>query len=193
MSRMNRLFHLAPLGTVLLCAAASAQAPTLPAAITSTPPPPATKIEAFKPAAGTVVTFGYNELGSVPGISVDAREIRDTKGNVARGVAVEVTQSEYRQERAFVDTDELPELLKGIDALLGVKTNPTTYENFEVRYTTKGDLQITAFNNGARIRYAVQAGRISKAQAFVDEDALRKLRTMFETASQQLGTQPVKD
>lgn len=192
MNRMNHLFHLAPLGTVLFCVAASAQAPTQPA-VTSAPPPPATKIEAFKPAAGTVVTFGYNELGSVPGISVDAREIRDTKGNVARGVAVEVTQSEYRQERAFVDTDELPELLKGIDALLGVKTNPTTYQNFEVRYTTKGDLQVTAFNSGARIRYAVQAGRITKAQAFVDEDALRKLRTMFETASQQLGTQPVKD
>ena len=192
MNRMNHLFHLAPLGTVLFCVAASAQAPTQPA-VTSAPPPPATKIEAFKPAAGTVVTFGYNELGSVPGISVDAREIRDTKGNVARGVAVEVTQSEYRQERAFVDTDELPELLKGIDALLGVKTNPTTYQNFEVRYTTKGDLQVTAFNSGARIRYAVQAGRITKAQAFVDEDALRKLRTMFETASQQLGTQPGKD
>ena len=193
MNRMNQLFHLAPLAAVLFCAAASAQAPTQPAAVTSVPPPPATKIEAFKPAAGTVVTFGYNELGSVSGISVDAREIRDTKGNVARGVAVEVTQSEYRQETAFVDTDELPELLKGIDALLGVKTNPTTFENFEVRYTTKGDLQVTAFNRGAQIKYAVQAGRITKAQAFVDEDALRKLRTVFETASQQLGTQPGKD
>jgi hypothetical protein len=93
MNRVNRLFHIALLGTLLLCAAASAQAPAQPAAATSAPPPPATKIEAFKPAAGTVVTFGYNELGSVPGISVDAREIRDTKGNLVRGVRVEVTHS----------------------------------------------------------------------------------------------------
>jgi len=104
-----------------------------------------------------------------------------------------VTQSQYRDERAFIDTDELPELLKGIDALLGVKANPTTYKNFEVRYTTKGELQLTAFNSGDRIRYAVQAGRITKAQAFVDEDGLRKLRTMFETASQQLGAAPGRD
>jgi hypothetical protein len=178
---------------VLLCVAASAQAPALPAAVTSAPPPPATKIEAFKPAAGTVVTFGYNNLGSVSGVSVDAREIRDTKGSLVRGVVVEVSQSQYREERAFVDTDELPELLKGIDALLGVKTNPTTYQNFEVRYTTKGNLQVTAFNSGDRMRYAVQAGRITKAQAFVDEDGLRKLRAMFQTASQQLGTQLGRD
>jgi len=107
-------------------------------------------------------------------------------------VIVQVTQSEYREERSFVDTDELPELLKGIDALLSVKTNPTTYQNFEVRYTTKGELQVTAFGSAGRINYAVQAGRITKAQAFVDEDGLRKLRTMFETASQQLA-KPGKD
>ncbi|SRR6266571_2104304 len=190
MNRVAHLFRLGPLGTVLLFAAASAQAP--PQAAVTSPLTPATKIEAFKPAAGTLVTWGYNELGSVSGISVDAREIRDTRGNVVRGVIVQVTQSEYREERSFVDTDELPELLKGIDALLSVKTNPTTYQNFEVRYTTKGELQVTAFGSAGRINYAVQAGRITKAQAFVDEDGLRKLRTMFETASQQLA-KPGKD
>jgi hypothetical protein len=193
MNRVTRVFHLALLGTVLCCVAASAQVSPQPAAVTYAPPPPATRIEAFKPAAGTVVTFGYNELGSVSGVSVDAREIRDARGNLARGVAVQVTQSQYREDRAFVDTDELPELLKGIDALLGVRSNPTTYQNFEVRYTTKGDLQVTAFNSGGRIRYGVQAGRITKAQAFVDEDGLRKLRTMFEAASQLLGSQATRD
>jgi hypothetical protein len=194
MNRVNHLFHVASLGTLLFYVAASAQAPAPPAAVTSAPPPPATKIEAFKPAAGTVVTLGYNELGSTYGVSVDAREMRDTRGNVVRGVTVEVTQSEYRQERAFVDADELPELLKGIDALLSVKTNPTTYQNFEVRYTTKGDLQITAFNRSGQIIYAVQAGRIATAQAFLPDDyALRQLRTMFETASRQLGTQATRD
>ncbi len=193
MNRMTYPLYLVSLGMASLCVAAWAQAPVQPAPVTSAPPPPATKVEAFKPAAGTVVTFGYNDLGSVSGISVDARELRDTKGNLVRGGAVEVTQSQYRDERAFIDSDELPELLKGIDALLGVKANPTTYKNFEVRYTTKGELQLTAFNSGDRIRYAVQAGRITKAQAFVDEDGLRKLRTMFETASQQLGAAPGRD
>jgi hypothetical protein len=175
-------------GTVL-SSVASAQNPPPPGAQTPAAPlPPATKLEAFKPAAGTVVTVAYNELGGILGVSVDAREIRDNRGNVVRGVVVEVTQSQYREERAFVDADEIPELLRGIDALLEVKSNPTTYQKFEVRYSTKGELQLTAFGTtGGRTRYAIQAGRFTRAQAFTDEDGLRKLRAMFETAGQQLG------
>jgi hypothetical protein len=188
MSRVCAPACLAVLGTMLVSAAGAAQTTVPAGASAQVPPAPATKLEAFKPAAGTVVTFGYNELGQVGAVSVDARELRDTKGDVVRGVAVEVTESEYRRERAFVDSDELPELLKGIDALLGVKANPTSYQNFEVRYTTKGELQIAAFSgHSGGISYAVQAGRLTTAQAFMDEDGLRKLRTMFEVAGQQLG------
>jgi len=137
-------------------------------------------------------------LGTVSGspsgtVSVDARELRDAKGNLVRGVIVEVTTGEYREERAFIDTDELPELLKGMDALLSVNTNPTTYESFEVRYTTKGELQLTAFNSGKQISYAVQAGRITHANAFTDENGFRRLRAMFQEASQKLGTLTAKD
>jgi hypothetical protein len=157
--------------------------PALPVAV---PAPPATKLEAFKPAAGSVVTFGYNELGKLHGISVDAREMKDSKGGTVRGVVVEVTQGEYRQERAFIDADELPELIHGIDVLLAIRNNPTSYQSFEVRYTTKGELQVTAFNNGPQISYAVQAGRGVHAQVFVDEDTVRRLQSMFQTAQQQL-------
>ena len=193
MNRLTKLLCLVLLGTVVGWEPALGQAPVQPAAVAPAAPAPATKLEAFKPAAGTVMTFGYNNLGTVSGISVDARELRDTKGGIVRGVAVEVTESEYREERSFVDTDELPELLKGIDALLSIKTNPTTFENFEVRYTTKGELQVTVFNRGGGdFRYVVQAGRTTIARRYLDEDGLRKLRTMFETAMQELSTQPAK-
>jgi len=135
------------------------------------------------------MTFGYNNLGNVSNIAVDARELSDTRGGLVRGVAVEITQSEYREERSFVDADELPELIRGIDALLAVKTNPTRYENFEVRYTTKGDLQITAFNSGQKISYAIRTGRVTTAQAFIDEVGLQKLRAIFQAANQLLSTQ----
>jgi len=46
-----------------------------------------------------------------------------------------------------VDADEVGELLKGFDALLEVKANPTQFKNFEVRYTTRGELQLTAFSS----------------------------------------------
>jgi len=155
---------------------------------TSPPPPPATKLEAFKPSAGSVVTLGYDDLGSVRAVEVDVRELRESsaRGTTARGLLVEVSEGQYRKERSFVDADEIPELLRGIDALLEVKTNPTSFKNFEVRYTTKGELRLTAFNSGNQIKYAVEAGRGVKAQCFVDVDDMQRLRQMFAAAQTRL-------
>lgn len=150
-------------------------------------PPPATRLEAFKPAAGTLVTVAYDELGQVSGISVDVREIRAERAGAVRGVVVQVRESQYREERSFVDADEVPELLRGIDALLDIGSNPTSFQNFEVQYTTKGELQITAFNDArGGIRYAVRAGRAVSARTFVDAAELRRLRGMIEAAGQRL-------
>ena len=166
-------------------AGTSAQTPQAPAV-----PPPATKMEGFKPAAGSVLVFGYDELGSVGGISVDVREMRDAQGRGVRGLVVEVTESQYRKERSFVDADEIPELLKGFDALLEVKANPTSFKNFEVRYTTKGELQLTAFNSSnGPVMYAVQTGRTLKAQRLgLGASDMQKLRGLFEAAAQKLAT-----
>lgn len=122
--------------------------------------PPATKLEAFKPSAGSVLTMGLTDLGKVRGlISVQARELRDVRGLTARGLVVEVTQSQYRQERSFVDADEVPELVRGIDALLAVKANPTSFADFEVQYETHGALRVTAYSYRSGVEYAVRAGR----------------------------------
>jgi len=148
---------------------------------------PTTKLESFKPAAGTLVTLGYDDLGSVSGISVDVREFRDAKGMAVRGLLVGISESQYREERAFVDADEIAELLKGIDALLAVQTNPTSFKNFEVRYTTRGDLELTAFNNARGIvSYSVQAGKITKAHQFVETPDIQKLRSIFVAAHTKL-------
>jgi hypothetical protein len=58
------------------------------------------------------------------------------KGEQVRGLVVEVYESHYREGRAFVDADEVPELLKGIDAMLEIESNRTSFKNFEVRYET---------------------------------------------------------
>ncbi|MEQ1760400.1 MAG: hypothetical protein ABL986_18970 [Vicinamibacterales bacterium] len=165
-------------------------APGTPPGVAQPAPPPATKLEGFEPAAGSVVTLGYDEIGSLGYglVSVSVREIRDAKGGSARGLLVEVTESQYRKERSFVDADEIPELLKGLDALLEVKANPTQFKMFEVRYTTRGELQLTVFNNPrGEVSYAVGAGRMLKAQKFLVEGDMLKLRGLFDAASQKLN------
>ena len=169
--------------------AAQAAPAVAPVAVSA---PPATKIEAFKPSAGSVVTLAYDELGGVGGISVDVRELRDasSKSATVRGLLVEVIESQYRVERSFVDADEIPELLRGIDALLEVKNNPTSFQNFEVRYTTKGELRIVAFNSRSDIKYSVDAGRTLKASRHINADDMRKLRGIFAAAQAKLVALP---
>jgi hypothetical protein len=116
--------------------------------------------------------------------------MRDSKGADVRGLLVEVYESQYRKERSFIDADEVAELLKGFDALLDVQTNPTQFKSFEVRYTTKGELQLTAFNdNRGHVMFAVQAGRGLTAQSVgISAKDMQKLRGLFETALQKLNT-----
>ena len=156
---------------------------------------PATKMEAFSPTAGSVVIFGYDELGRVGSISVDVRQLRDARAADVRGLVVEVTESQYRKERSFVDADEIPELLKGFDALLEVTTNPTQFKNFEVQYKTKGALQLVAFNDArGTLSYSVKAGRTLPASAFLNASDMEKLRALFVTALEKLNslTRPSK-
>jgi hypothetical protein len=163
--------------------------PPVPAPLLQPSLPPATKLEAFLPVTGSVLTVGFDELGRVQGVSVDAREIRDSHGTFARGVVVRVIEEDRHQEVSFVDEDEIPDLLKGFDALLDVRANPTTFRNFEVQYATHGELVLTAFNTpGGNVLFAVQAGRPLKARrsGLSTADMLR-LRGMFETAAQKLN------
>ena len=193
MARPSFIISGAVISTVCSLTLANAQAPTVPAAAPVPPPPPATKVEAFRPAAGSVITFGYNELGTIGyQVSVDARELSDARGVSVRGVAVTVIETQYRTEIAVVDADEIPELIRGMDALLAVKANPTRYENFEVRYTTKGELQLTVYGSGNKVSYSVRAGRVTTARASTNEDGFRKLRGMFEAASQLFAAQPAR-
>ncbi len=182
----------------LLCSVCVLLLPTLVWSQTKTPPaqvanaqpssPPPTKLEGFQPAAGSVVTFGYDNLRSgVYGVSVDVREVKDSKGNDVKGLLVEIKQNEYRTERSFVDADEIPELLNGFDALMKVSSNPTPFKNFEVRYTTRGNLRLTAFNSSnGKISYSVETGEYSKAQLFLSEKEMSSLREAFVEAQQKI-------
>lgn len=179
---------------VLIAAPLCAQAPvTQPAAAPAPPPPPATKLEAFKPAAGTASVMAFTTVGKVQEIEVDAREVRDSKNVTVRGLVVAVTQNQYRAERAFVDVEEIPELLRGIDQILAVKENPSPgFKDFEVRYTTKGELRCVAFSYAGKVRYSVEAGRVLRATRLIDEGEMREFRNLIANAMAVLTAAPAK-
>src|SRR4051812_19526727 len=119
---MKRTVRLWLIACVCLATPAGAQTPPAagpapqPPVIVGPAPPPATLLEGFRPANGSVLTIGYDDLGDVANISVDVREMRDSSsGARARGVVVTVGNRRGPHEQSYVDEDELPELLKGVD------------------------------------------------------------------------------
>jgi hypothetical protein len=181
------------LGTMTAVAAQTLQSAPAPApapVIVSPPLPPATMLEGFRPAIGSVLTLGFEDLGEVDGVSVDVREMRDTHGGRVRGLVVEVRETQTIREQSFVDADEIPELLNGLDALIAVTANPTQFRSFEIRYTTKGELDLVASSSRNRgILYSVTVGRLLKARrGGLNAGEMHQLRTLFEAASQKLAT-----
>jgi len=194
---MNSITCMWTIGCVLATVLApNAQAPAQPPAaapvFVTPPPPPATLLEAFKPADGSVLTVGYEDLGDVANVSVDVREMRDSRGGRARGMVVTVGNRRGPHEQSYVDEDELAELLKGVDALLAIGHNPTPFRNFDVQYATRGELVLTASSSRNRgIVYRVEVGRILKvASGPLTGGEMQQLRTLFEGASQKLATVP---
>jgi hypothetical protein len=157
------------------------------------PPPPATLLEGFRAPVGAVLTIGHETLGEVKGISVDVRELRDSSGGRVRGVVVEVNPDKSPTELSYVDIDELPALIRGLDQLLAVTTNPTQFRNFEVHYATKGELEIAGSISRSRgIVFTVEAGRAQKARREdLTPGELHQLRILIEAASQRLATMPL--
>src|SRR5215471_5730093 len=156
------------------------------------PLPPATKLEGFRAPIGAVVTVGYEVVGEVAGISVDARELRDSTGGRIRGVVVEVTEEKAAPQQSYIDVDELPDLIHGMDRLLNVTDNPTQFRNFEMHYATKGELELIASSSHNRgVVFAVEVGRLMKARReLLTAGELQQLRTLIEAASQRLSTMP---
>jgi hypothetical protein len=157
------------------------------------PLPPATLLEGFRAPIGAVVTIGHEMLGDVKGISVGVRELRDSAGDRVRGVVVEVTPEKSAAQVSYIDIDELPMLIHGLDQLLAVTTNPTQFRNFEVHYATKGELEVAGTSSRSRgIVFSVEVGRPAKARRDdVTAGELQQLRILIEAASQKLATMPL--
>jgi hypothetical protein len=160
--------------------------------VAAPPEPPPTALEAFSP-SDTLITMGYTELGSVAAgsaiVRVDVRDLRTPAGDGVRGMTVDVIESQTRRDRSFIDVDEVAPLLRGIDAMLDVRSNPTSFDRYELRYVTRGELWLrTVVTPRGAIVYAMQAGRTVRAQAQLDVADLVKLRALFAAAAAKLGT-----
>jgi hypothetical protein len=182
------------LAILIAAATAAAQSPAAPPpqqpVFVGPPPPPATALEAFHTPPGEILTTAYEDLGEVDGVFVEAREMRDSRGGRVRGIVVTITSPQVDPLEALIDPDELPALMKGFDSLLAITVNPNgEFRNFDMRYSTRGELVLTASSTRQRgVVYGVEVGRTLHARRTLNGGEFHQLRTLVEAAQQKLAT-----
>jgi hypothetical protein len=153
---------------------------------------PRTKLEALDDRHSTVIIKGFTRITTldVAGVRIDAVEMREM-GNVSRAKGLAVVLREGgerpREDRAFVDYEELDPLLNAIDAISRVDETMTKLAGFEGKYRTLGDLEITVFRqtrSGTAV--IISSGICDRARATMTLDDLSKIKAMIQEAKMRL-------
>ena len=152
-------------------------------------PEPRTKLEALEDRYTSIVLRGYTRITTteVRGVRVDAVEMKEM-GNVARAKGVVVVLREaggrVKDNRAFIDYEELDPLLNAIDALSRVDETTTKLGGFEAHYKTLGDLEIRVFRQTSRgTAVQLQTGICEPATTSLTLDDLARFRAMILEAN----------
>jgi len=160
---------------------------------------PRTKLETIDEARGAVIIKAFTQITTIEvnGVRIDAVDMR-MLGNVnrAKGIAVVLREGEGsrqeggsrpRENRAFVDYDEIDPLLNAIDAVARVDETMTRLPGFEARYKTHGDLEIGVFRQTRRGAAALMTtGICDRASQLLTLDELAKVKAMIQEAKMRL-------
>jgi hypothetical protein len=154
---------------------------------------PQTKLENFQARTGSVLIKNFSEIGSLNGlggtITVTSYEFADAQtGKKEYGVGIEAKESGRleRENRSYVDYDEIDSLLAGVDYVSKIDGSQSKLKNFEAHYKTKGELDVTVFSGRGRIEAAISVGRISAVRVFLQLDTLLKFRQLIVDAKAAL-------
>jgi hypothetical protein len=167
--------------------------------VTCEPFEPRTKLEAIDDRHSTVIIKAFTRITTVEvgGVRIDAVEMREM-GNVSRakGLVVVVTSetsnpregnNRPRDNRAFVDYEEIKPLLNAIDAASRIDETMTKFPGFEAKYRTLGDLEVTVFRQTRSGNAALlTTGACEQARAALTLDELAKVRAMIQEAKTRL-------
>ena len=122
-----------------------------------------TKLEEFSSKTGVVTLVEYTS-GKNHSVLGGSFEVQKRKvGSAANPGSVKGVQIRVRIDRytgtAFIDLDEIGDLIKGIEYVMTVTKEITDLENFEAKFTTVGGLSLTVFNeDDGTISSSLQAG-----------------------------------
>lgn len=113
---------------------------------------PRTKLEAIEGRYESVLIKGFTQIASFNArggdVRVDAIELKEA-GSPGRALGLVVVVREAgerpRDNRSFVDYEEIDFLVKAIESIAKITETVTKLTGFEARYRTLGDLELNVF------------------------------------------------
>ena len=149
-----------------------------------------TELEKFSVKTGIVKIMGYTDIGIVA--ANPERDYRDyvsfqvrilgTPNNPesTKGILIKVADFQSNAGRAFVDENEIDDLIAGIEYISAVTKDITRLANFEIDYSTLGDFEVTVYNKSdGSLGVSIQAGIRSTRQSL---DSLPKILEKIKEA-----------
>lgn len=185
---MNRIFllSLVVLALLLFCGSALAQrsGPEFRRPLACEPLEPRTKLEDIESRYERVITKGFTRhttlrMGDVE-VRLDAVDLKDTANSTrATGFVIALRElgEKPRENRSFIDYEEIDRLIKGMEAISKVNETMTKLAGFEARYRTLGDLEIVVFRQTrSGTAASLTSGICDRVTALLTLDDLDKLR-----------------
>ncbi len=157
---------------------------------------PRTKLEAIEGRFEQVLIKGFTQVAAfnVRGadIRVDAVEIKEARvgGDRVLGLVIALREQGEapRDNRAFVDYEEIDRLLRALESVTKVNESATRLVGFEARYRTVGDLEISVFRQSrvSGTAASLTAGICDRVTALLTIDEMDRLRAHIVEAKARL-------
>jgi hypothetical protein len=156
---------------------------------------PRTRLEELEQKYSTVLYKGFSRITTVEirGVRIDAIELRTTTSSQrVKGVVVAIRDSgssggERDHNRAFIDYQELTPLISALAEVETVDETTTKLANFEAKYRTNGDLEVTVFRQTRNLTaVTLTTGVCNQATQTLTLDELQKFRAMITEAKARL-------
>lgn len=193
---LNRRAILAFLLLIILPSAALAQrsGPEFRRPLACEPLEPRTRLEAVESRYERVITKGFSQFATFTvravEVRLDAIEMKDTAdGTRAIGLVIALKElgERPRENRSFIDYEEVDRLIKAMEAVAKVNESITKLAGFEARYRTLGDLEINVFRqtrSGAAA--SLTSGICDPVTGIMTLDELDRLRGYLMEAKKRL-------
>ncbi|CAN5832003.1 hypothetical protein BH18ACI4_BH18ACI4_07280 [soil metagenome] len=155
---------------------------------------PRTKLETIEGRYETVLIKGFTQVAVFNArggeVRVDAVELKEA-GSATRALGIVVAVREAgerpRDNRSFVDYEEIEPLTRAIESIARVNETVTKLTGFEARYRTSGDLEFNVFRQSRSGTAAtLTSGICEQTTVLLTLDELERLKGIVLEAKARL-------